>query len=158
MSKARRCLVSDRMPFQWKDILQNWMLGEPPDYEIEDVVNVFNDVERIMGSKWLNRVFGQSRGTMDAIEIIELGRTLREIEKIPAGSSLISKIATFYPHAIYQGNARRKPDPTTFKLSDELHELAHALTVAQSVAHYRRHSLEIELELEKLSKFGSLSV
>jgi len=148
MSKARRCLVSDRMPFQWKDILQNWMLGQPPDYKIEDVVNAFNDVERIMGSKWLDRVFGQSRGTMEAIQIIELGRTLREIEKIPAGSSLISKISACYPHTIYQGNARRKPDPTTFGSSDELHELAHALAVAQSVAHYRRHSLEIELEPE----------
>lgn len=136
------------MPFQWKDILQDWLLGESLDYEIDDIINAFNDVERIMGSEWLAHLFGQSRGTMVAIEVIELGRTLREIEKIHDGSNLISKIATNYPYTIYQGNERKRLDSLRFQSSNELHELAHALAVANHVAHYRRNSLEVELEPE----------
>jgi hypothetical protein len=136
------------MPFQWKEILLDWLLGEPLYYEIEDVVIAFNDVERIMGSGWLEHVFGQSRGTAVAIQVIELGKTLKAIENMRNGSKLISKIKNYYPFTIFHGNTRRKFDPSRFQSSDELHELAHALTVAQSVAHYRRHSLEVELEPE----------
>jgi len=85
---------------------------------------------------------------MVAIEIIELGRTLREIEKIHNGSSLISKIATNYPYTIHQRNERKRLHSLWFQSSNELHELAHALAVANNVAHYRRNLLEVELEPE----------
>jgi len=42
------------MPFQWKDILQDWLLGERLDYKIDDIINAFNDVERIMGSEMVS--------------------------------------------------------------------------------------------------------
>lgn len=136
------------MPFQLKDILRDWVLGETLDYEMEDVINAFNDVERIMGQKWLDLAFGQTPGASVAIEIIELGRTLREIEKIHKGSDLISKIATCYPLTIYHGNESRKHDSIWSHSSNELKELAHSLAVARHVAHYRRHSIEVELEPE----------
>jgi len=134
------------MPFQWKDISRDWLLGGSIDYEIEDVVNAFNDVERIMGPKWLDLAFAQSRGTTVAIEVIELGKTLKTLETICSGSKLISKIATLYPHEISRGNAPRKVEPTAFQPSDELREFAHALKVARFAAHYRRHLPEVELE------------
>jgi hypothetical protein len=139
------------MQFQLKDIMQDWLLGQSVDYDEEDIVNAFNDVERIMGSGWLESVFHQTRGPMISIPIIELGRALKEIEGIPDASKLISKIKTYYPCTRSPGKIqiqRAKLGSSTFRLSDELNELAHALTVAKFIAHFRRHSIEVELEPE----------
>lgn len=136
------------MPYRWQDILQDWSLGGSVDYEKEDVVNAFNDVERIMGPKWLGLAFGQSRGTMVAIQIIDLGMTLKTIESIPNASKLISKIRNLLPKTIFHGNRHKKPDPSVILSSNRLHELAHSLQVARLIAHYRRHSFEVEVEPE----------
>lgn len=144
-------MFSDRMPFQLRDTMQEWLQGQPVDYETEDIVNGFDNVERIMGSGWLESTFRQTRGPAVSIQIIELGKTLKEIEGIPNGSDLISKIKTYYPRTTRRENvqnAHAKIDFTAFQSSNELHELAHALTVAKFVAHFRRHSLEVELEPE----------
>jgi hypothetical protein len=144
-------LFGDDMPFRLIDIIQEWLLGQTVDYPSDDVVNGFNNVERIMGSGWLESTFSQIRGPAVSIQIIELGNTLKEIDGVPNGSDLISKIKTYYPRSTRRGNtksARAKLKPTAFRSSDELHELAHALTVAKFVAHFRRHSLKVEIEPE----------
>ena len=138
------------MPFQWKDILQDWLLGETLDYKTDDIVNAFNDLERIMNPGWLDQIFGQSRGTVTAIQIIELGRMLREIEQTHGGSGLISKIANYYPYTVYHGGSPKKLDSLSFQSSNELHELAHVLAVVRYATHYIRSCLEVELEPELL--------
>lgn len=136
------------MPYQWNDILQDWLLNQNLDYDPEEIVDAFNQVEKTMGSDWIGLTFGTFRGVWAAIPIIELGKMLREVEKIPDGSKLIKKIKDNYPNNILQGTAGRKISPSQFKASDSLHELAHSLQVARLVAHYRRHSYIVEIEPE----------
>jgi hypothetical protein len=139
-------ISSDVMPFQWKDIVRDWLLGETLDYEIDDVVNAFDDVERILGQEWLRLTFGQVRGTAVAVQIIELGRILRAIEGNERVENLISKLRVYDSQAIFPRNERGRPNLLKFHQSDRIKESAHALAVGRCVAHYRRHSLEVELE------------
>jgi len=136
------------MPYQWIDILQDWLLNQNLNYDPVEIVDAFNQVDKSMGSNWIGLTFGTFRGVWAAIPIIELGKMLREVEKIPDGSKLIKKIKDNYPNNILQGTADRKIGPSQFKASDSLHELAHSLQVARLVAHYRLHSYIVEIEPE----------
>jgi hypothetical protein len=133
------------MPFQWKDIVQDWLLGTTLDYETDEIVDAFNEVERIMGSEWL---VGQTRGAMDTIRVVDLGKTLIDLGKIDGGENLISKIAKNYPLTTYHGKEPERLDSLSFQYSNEMHELAHAIAVARHVTHYRKKLLEVELEPE----------
>jgi len=143
------------MPYRWEEILQDWLMGAVVDYDPSEIVDAFNLVEKTMGSNWIDLAFGQSRGSMVAIPIIELGLTLREVERIPNASRLITEIRENYPRTIYQGNAERKSSSRMLVQlvpSDSLHELAHAIQVSRIAAHYKRHSFEVELEPELVLK------
>jgi hypothetical protein len=134
------------MPYQWNDIFQEWLLNHNLDYDPVEIVDAFNQAEKTMGSDWIGLTFGTCRGTWVTISIIELGKILGEVEKIPNGSKLVKKIKDNYPNNILQGIAGRKVGPSQFKASDSLHELAHSLQVARLVAHYERHSCMVEIE------------
>ena len=136
------------MPYQWNNIVQEWLLNQNLDCEPKEIVDAFNQVEKTMGSDWIGLTFGTSRGIWNTISIIELGKMLVEVEKTPNGSKLINKIKENYPNSFQQGAAGRKIGPSQFKPSDGLHELAHSLQVARLIAHYRRHSYTVEIEPE----------
>jgi hypothetical protein len=136
------------VPYQWNNLVQEWLLNQNLDYEPEEIVDAFNQVEKTMGSSWIGLTFGTTRGIWNAISIIELGKMLVDVEKTPNGSKLINKIKENYPNSIQQGAAGRKIGPSQFKASDSLHELSHSLQVARLIARYRRHSCVVEIEPE----------
>ena len=80
------------MPYQWNNLVQEWLLNQNLDYEPEEIVDAFNQVEKTMGSSWIGLTFGTTRGIWNAISIIELGKMLVDVEKTPNGSKLINKI------------------------------------------------------------------
>jgi len=108
------------MPYQWNNILQEWLLNQNLDYDPEEIVDAFNQVDKSMGPNWIGLTFGTFRGAITAIPIIELGKMLREVEKTPDGSKLIKKIKDNYPNNTLQGAAGRKIGPSQFKASDSI--------------------------------------
>lgn len=136
------------MPYLWNNIVKDWLLNQSLDYEPEEIVDAFNQVEKTMGPSWIGLTFGTTRGIWNAISIIELGKMLVEVEKTPNGSKLINKIRENYLNSIKQSAVGRKIGPSQFKASAGSHELAHSLQVARLIAHYRRHSYNVEIEPE----------
>ena len=135
------------MPYLWRDIQKEWLLGQNVDYVPEDVVKAFNEIESVLAID-LSLATHIGRGPLVAIPIIELGRVLDILKEIPNGIALIEKIRDNNPFHIPPTNKVRKIAKISYKKTDPASEYSHALQVAKLAAHYRKHSCEVEIEPE----------
>jgi len=109
------------MPFQWENIHSEWLLKQSIAYEPEEILEAFNIVERIFGADWFVSKFRGSRGPAVAIPIVDLGKTLKEIEKMPYAEKILQKM--------------KKDEPGIFE-------------VARLAAYYLLLNLPVEFEPE----------
>ena len=133
------------MPHSWEEIQKHWLLNQVLPYEPMEVVEAFNEVESVLGLD-LNAATHIARGLWVAIPIIELGRLLKVIKEIPNNATLIQKIKDNNPFQAFR-ITKRTINPT-YKKTDSAAEYSHAIQVAQLAAHYRRHSMKVEIEPE----------
>jgi hypothetical protein len=112
-----------KMPFEWENIQNEWLLRQAISYEPEEILEAFNTVERICGAEWFVSKFRGARGPFVCISIVDLGKTLKEIEKIPNAGKILQKI---------------KDDKSDI------------FQVARIAAYYLSHKLQVEFEPELL--------